>query len=97
MIPIGVWLRSSTSSYSPDPIGSILVTVYIADVTIHILFYLVDIIYPQLSHFVKTSSINPNDETFAGWQEAAWKDVDRAFGVLQKQVAVIDKSCGDVG
>ena len=30
-------LSSSTSSYSPDPIGGISATVYVADVTIHII------------------------------------------------------------
>ena len=37
------------------------------------------------------------EKTFAGWQEATWKDVECAFGVLQKQVVVLGKSCGDVG
>ena len=47
--------------------------------------YLVDGIYPQLSHFVKTISIPiiKKETTFAGWQEAAWKDVEHTFGVLQ--------------
>ena len=51
------------------------------------LFYLVDGIYPQLSHFMKTISIPimKKEKIFAGWQEAAWKDVEHAFGVLQSR------------
>ena len=51
------------------------------------LFYLVDGIYPQLSCFVKTISIpiTKKVKTFAGWQEAAQKDVECAFGVLQSK------------
>ena len=46
-----------------------------------------DGIYPQLSHFVKTISIpiTKKEKTFAGWQEAAWKDVKGAFGVFQSK------------
>lgn len=49
------------------------------------LYYLVDGIYPPISRFVKTisSPINRSERIFAGWQEAARKDVERAFGVLQ--------------
>ena len=51
------------------------------------LFYLVDGIYPQLSCFMKTISIPimKKEKNFAGWQEAAWKDVECAFGVLQSK------------
>ena len=51
------------------------------------LFYLVDGIYPQLSHFVKTISIliMKKETTYAGWQEAAQKDVECTFGVLQSK------------
>ena len=51
------------------------------------LFYLVDGIYPQLSCFMKTISIpiTKKETTFAGWQEAAQKDVEHTFGVLQSK------------
>ena len=51
------------------------------------LFNLVDGIHPQLSCFMKTISIpiTKKETTFAGWQEAAWKDVECTFGVLQSK------------
>ena len=59
----------------------------IGDCEFNKLFYLVDGIYPPLSRFVKTISIpiNKKETKFAGWQEAARKDVERAFGVLQSK------------
>ena len=50
-------------------------------------FYLVDGYYPQLTQFVKTISIplTKKEKQFPGWQEAARKDVKRAFGVLQSR------------
>ena len=49
------------------------------------LFYMVEGIYPLLSHFVKTIPIPmmKKEKSFAGWPEAAQKDVKCAFGVLQ--------------
>ena len=51
------------------------------------LFLLVDGIYPALSRFVKTISvpITKIDRNFTGWQEGSRKDIERAFGVLQKK------------
>ena len=51
------------------------------------LFVLVDGIYPELSRFLKTISVplTKIDRNFSGWQEAKRKDVERAFGVLQKK------------
>ena len=51
------------------------------------LFYLVDGKYPQLSCFMKTISIpiTKKETTFAGWQEAAQKDMEHIFGVLQSK------------
>lgn len=49
------------------------------------LWILVDGIYPELARFVKTISvpIGRNFKRFVQWQEAARKDVERAFGVFQ--------------
>ena len=48
---------------------------------------MVEGIYPQLSHFVKTIPIPmmKKEKSFAGWPEAAQKDVKCAFGVLQSK------------
>jgi hypothetical protein len=54
-------------------------------------YYLADSIYPSWPTFVKTVR-NPADEKckrFAKEQEAARKDVERAFGVLQSRWAII--------
>ena len=54
-------------------------------------YYLVDVIYPQWSTFVKTIS-NPQGEKrkrFAQMQESVRKDVERAFGVLQSRWGII--------
>ena len=47
-------------------------------------YYLVDGIYPTLTHFVKTISvpISPKEKAFAAWQEAACIDVEHGFGVF---------------
>ena len=51
------------------------------------MFILVDGIYPQYSRFVKTLSDAVLDwETqYSAWQEAARKDIERAFGVFQNK------------
>ena len=54
-------------------------------------YYLVDGIYPQWATFVKTIT-NPQGNKkkyFAKAQEAVRKDVERAFGVLQAQFAIV--------
>jgi len=50
-------------------------------------YYLVDGIYPKLSRFAKTISVplSRAERNYATWQEAARKDVERAFGVLQSK------------
>ena len=55
------------------------------------LFVLVDGIYPQYSRFVKGLKIpvTESEKAFTAWQEAARKDIERAFGVLQAKFQVM--------
>ena len=56
-------------------------------------FILVDGIYPQYSRFVRGIK-NPAGEVerrFTAWQEAARKDVERAFGVLKGKFQFMDR------
>ena len=54
-------------------------------------YYLADEIYPMWPVFVKTIRCATEDKKkyFAGRQEAARKDVERAFGVLQSRWAIV--------
>ncbi|XP_052139678.1 uncharacterized protein LOC127758088 [Oryza glaberrima] len=54
-------------------------------------YYLADGIYPEWAAFVKSIKRPQNDKAklFAQRQESARKDVERAFGVLQKHWAII--------
>ena len=48
------------------------------------LFFLADGIYLSISHFVQfLSDPSMAQIYFAKWQEGAWKDVERTFGVLK--------------
>ncbi len=51
------------------------------------LYFLVDGIYPELSHFVKTISVPVSllESKFAKWQESVRKNIERGFGVLSKK------------
>ena len=55
------------------------------------LWLAVDGIYPELSRFVKTieEPFNRKSTVFAMWQEATRKDIERAFGVLQRKFQIL--------
>ncbi|XP_047948877.1 protein ALP1-like [Salvia hispanica] len=57
----------------------------------HMGYYLADGIYPRWPVFVKMISCPMGDRRvlFAAKQEVAWKDVERAFGVLQSRWALV--------
>ena len=57
----------------------------------HRAYYLTDGIYPKWPTFIQSISIpqGPKDVLFAEHQEAARKDVERAFGVLQARFAIV--------
>ena len=52
---------------------------------------LVDGIYPEISRFVKTISepTNKASKRYAKWQESCRKDIERAFGVLQRKFQIL--------
>ena len=60
-------------------------------IVFHRFFALVDGIYPPYSRFVKGIQIPLTDEEkrYTAWQEAARKDIERAFGVLQSRFQVM--------
>jgi hypothetical protein len=55
------------------------------------LYALVDGIYPPYSRFVKGIQVpvSASEKAFTAWQEAARKDIERAFGVLQCRFQVM--------
>jgi Plant transposon protein len=57
------------------------------------LWLLTDGIYPELGRFVKTIQEPGNSKAkrYAAWQEGSRKDIERAFGVLQRKFAVLTK------
>eukprot|EP00934_Nitzschia_sp_Nitz4_P004032 Nitzschia sp. Nitz4//scaffold822_size987//126//812//NITZ4_009333-RA/size987-exonerate_protein2genome-gene-0.0-mRNA-1//1//CDS//3329558770//4022//frame0 len=57
------------------------------------MFLLVDGIYPARSRFVKavTDPVLEHERRYTAWQEAARKDIERAFGVLQMQFKWIER------
>ena len=61
------------------------------DRVFHRLWVAVDGIYPELSRFVKTIQVpvGLKASRYARWQESARKDVERAFGVLQRKFHVL--------
>ena len=61
------------------------------DRVFHRLWVAVDGIYPELSRFMKTiqEPVGLKASRYARWQESARKDVERAFGVLQRKFHVL--------
>ncbi|KAL0855226.1 hypothetical protein Bca101_060378 [Brassica carinata] len=59
--------------------------------TYRLAYYLTYGIYPKWSTFIQSITLpqTPEQELFAKRQEAARKDVERAFGVLQAQFAIV--------
>jgi Plant transposon protein len=57
------------------------------------LFLLANGIYPSSGRFCKTSAqpIGEEKKKYAVWQEAARKDIERAFGVLQRTFQIMKK------
>uniref|UniRef100_A0A0D2ZSW0 DDE Tnp4 domain-containing protein n=1 Tax=Brassica oleracea var. oleracea TaxID=109376 RepID=A0A0D2ZSW0_BRAOL len=57
----------------------------------HLAYYLTDGIYPKWATFIQSTQIpqGPKAVLFAQRQEAARKDVERAFGVLQARFAIV--------
>jgi len=55
------------------------------------LFFLMDGIYPETAQFVKTISVLTGHAQmkFSAWQEAAWKNIEHAFGVLQQKFQIL--------
>jgi hypothetical protein len=64
----------------------------------HRIFVLVDGIYPPYSRFVKGIQMPLTDEEkrYTSWQEAAKKDIERAFGVLQCRLQVMARPFWDI-
>jgi hypothetical protein len=58
----------------------------IAETTFHQCWFLVDGIYPEIARFCKTidEPVGREKKLYAVWQEACRKNVERVFGVLQK-------------
>jgi hypothetical protein len=54
-------------------------------------YYLADGIYPEWATFLKSIKDPPTEREriFAKVQEAARKDIERAFGVLQAKFAIV--------
>ena len=58
------------------------------------LFVLVDGIYPVRTRFVKAikEPISDREKALSSWQEAARKDIERAFGLLQTRFKVLSRA-----
>jgi hypothetical protein len=54
-------------------------------------WFLVDGIYPELARFAKTISEPTNKlaKTYASWQEASRKSIERAFGVFGRRFQIV--------
>jgi len=86
---INIWERSSLLKKMVDGTmaHNLDFTYNIAGQEFNKLWIAVDGIYPELSRFVKTIQ-EPTTEgasMYAKWQESSRKDIERAFGVLQRK------------
>ena len=81
------WLQQSflNGTFAAVEEQSSVVPYKIGDEEFMQLYFLVDGIYPRYSRFVKAikEPIIPSDRKFTLFQEAARKDIERAFGVYQ--------------
>ncbi|KAG7371563.1 plant transposon protein [Nitzschia inconspicua] len=84
------FLRSLTDGVFNE-LESDVVPYSIGDEIFDKMFVLVDGIYPRYSRFVKTlkQPVSQSEQRFAKWQEAARKDIERAFGVLQAKFQAV--------
>ena len=92
---INIWDRSSLLSAFLDGTfrSEVDFDFYISGILFSELWLMTDGIYPELSRFVKTIQEpgNPKAKVYAAWQEGARKDVERAFGVLQRKFHILVK------
>jgi hypothetical protein len=95
MNDLNIWDRSPLLASMTDGMhNDIDIPFVINGEVFHQLFYLVDGIYPLLARFVSSvkDPTNAIDKFFTPKQEAARKDVERAFGVWKKKFHSVGKS-----
>ena len=89
---INIWDRSELHNAMVDGTHDELDFEFILDDEIRrMLWYLADGIYPELARFVKTMPVplTKKEKYFTSWQEAKRKDIERAFGVLEKKFNIL--------
>jgi hypothetical protein len=90
---INIWDRSSMLKAFVDGTWSndIDFEFSIGNATFQKLWVMVDGIYPELARFVKTiqEPVGQRSISYAKWQEGARKDIERAFGVLQRKFQIL--------
>ena len=93
---INIWNRSKLhNSFLVGTHNDVHFKFVLDDEIMTMLWYLVDGIYPELAHFVKTmldnaSSFNKKGEMFYIMaRRKKHKDIDSAFGVLQKKFNIL--------
>lgn len=89
--PLNLMLTDGTWSKQVDPVEPFT----IGGVPFTKLWFLVDGIYPKLERFAKTISvpIGEEEKRYVQWQEGARKDVERAFGILQRKWRIVKQPC----
>jgi hypothetical protein len=91
---INIWDRSELcKSFVDGTLNQLDFVFLLNDEERTFLYYLVDGIYPELARFVKTiaTPLTKKESKFASWQEAKRKDIERAFGVLQKKFNFLNR------